>query len=88
MKKITPIITAILPSVIFVALIGALLSAIASPNEIAVADLIAIALLMLLKSKQYLPKIATVIFYVGINLLTALLVNVGLSYLAYVITND
>ncbi len=81
MKKIAPIIIAILPSIIFATLIGALLLGIASPNEIAVVDLIAIALLMLLKSKQSLPKIATVIFYVGINLLTALLVNVGLSYL-------
>ncbi len=88
MKKIAPIITAILPSIIFVALIGALFSGIASLNEIAVVGLIAIALLMLLKSKQALPKIATVIFYVGINLLTALLVNFGLSYLAYIMTTS
>ncbi len=80
MKKISAVITAILPILIFTLLVSVIFLGIATPNEIALINLLVIFSLLVLKIKQPLAKIGTIIFYVGINLLTALELNLMAAY--------
>ncbi len=62
----------ILPTLVFAVLVGAIYIGIISSSEAAIAGLLVNFLLLLLKIKQPLPKVATVIFYLEIMFLIAL----------------
>ncbi len=81
MKKVLAAIFIILPILVFVILVGAIFLGIATPNEVALINLLGVFSLLVLKIKQPLAKIGAVIFYAGIILLTALELNLIAGYL-------